>query len=60
MTKAAVEKMQLCQIHFYQKIARKKVARVNAAVDRFFKRLHWPHMKRAYKRYRAYTSFFQT
>ena len=23
--------MQLCQIHFYQKIARKKVARVNAA-----------------------------
>ena len=25
--------MQLCQIHFYQKIARKKVARVNAASD---------------------------
>ena len=25
--------MQLCQIHFYQKIARKKVARVNAALD---------------------------
>ena len=24
--------MQLCQIHFYQKIARKKVARVNAAL----------------------------
>ena len=23
--------MQLCQFHFYQKIARKKVARVNAA-----------------------------
>ena len=29
--KTAIEKMQLCQIHFYQKIARKKVARVNAA-----------------------------
>ena len=26
--------MQLCQIHFYQKIARKKVARVNAAFSR--------------------------
>ena len=26
--------MQLCQIHFYQKIARKKVARVNAALGR--------------------------
>ena len=25
--------MQLCHIHFYQKIARKKVARVNAALD---------------------------
>ena len=25
--------MQLCYIHFYQKIARKKVARVNAALD---------------------------
>ena len=24
--------MQLCQIHFYQKLARKKVARVNAAL----------------------------
>ena len=24
--------MQLCQINFYQKIARKKVARVNAAL----------------------------
>ena len=24
--------MQLCYIHFYQKIARKKVARVNAAL----------------------------
>ena len=33
MIKAAVEKMQLCQIHFYQKIARKKVARVNAALS---------------------------
>ena len=32
MIKAAVEKMQLCQIHFYQKIPRKKVARVNAAL----------------------------
>ena len=31
MIKAAVEYMQLCPIHFYQKIARKKVARVNAA-----------------------------
>ena len=28
--------MQLCQIHFYQKIARKKVARVNAALRRHF------------------------
>ena len=27
--------MQLCQIHFYQKIARKKVARVNAALGRY-------------------------
>ena len=27
--------MQLCYIHFYQKIARKKVARVNAALDKF-------------------------
>ena len=27
--------MQLCQIHFYQKIARKKVARVNAALFYF-------------------------
>ena len=26
--------MQLCQIHFHQKIARKKVARVNAALVR--------------------------
>ena len=26
--------MQLCQFHFYQKIARKKVARVNAALRR--------------------------
>ena len=26
-----IEYMQLCHIHFYQKIARKKVARVNAA-----------------------------
>ena len=32
MIKAAVEKTQLCQIHFYQKIAGKKVARVNAAL----------------------------
>ena len=30
-----IEKMQLCHIHFYQKIARKKVARVNAALQRF-------------------------
>ena len=28
--------MQLCQIHFYQKVARKKVARVNAAYESFF------------------------
>ena len=27
--------MQLCYIHFYQKIARKKVARVNAALPIF-------------------------
>ena len=27
--------MQLCHIHFYQKIARKKVARVNAAFPSF-------------------------
>ena len=27
--------MQLCYIHFYQKIARKKIARVNAALQRF-------------------------
>ena len=27
--------MQLCYIHFYQKIARKKVARVNAALNVF-------------------------
>ena len=25
--------MQLCQMHFYQKIERKKVARVNAALQ---------------------------
>ena len=29
--------MQLCHIHFYQKIARKNVARVNAALDRFIR-----------------------
>ena len=28
--------MQLCQIHFYQKIARKKVARVNATLNTFW------------------------
>ena len=28
-----IEYMQLCQIHLYQKIARKKVARVNAALS---------------------------
>ena len=28
--------MQLCYIHFYQKIARKKVARVNAALRPIF------------------------
>ena len=32
MIKTAVEQMQLCQIHFYQKIARKKVARVNVTL----------------------------
>ena len=30
-----IEEMQLSHIHFYQKIARKKVARVNAALVRF-------------------------
>ena len=30
-TRTAIEYMQLCHIHFYQKIAPKKVARVNAA-----------------------------
>ena len=30
--KTIIELMQLCQIHFYQKIARKKVARINAAL----------------------------
>ena len=29
-----IEYMQLCHIHLYQKIARKKVARVNAALAR--------------------------
>ena len=29
-----IEYMQLCHIHLYQKIARKKVARVNAALGR--------------------------
>ena len=28
-----IEYMQLCHIHLYQKIARKKVARVNAALE---------------------------
>ena len=36
MIKTAVELMQLCQIHFYQKIARKKVARVNAVLHLHF------------------------
>ena len=31
--KTIIEYMQLCHIHFYQKIARKKVDRVNAALD---------------------------
>ena len=31
MIKTAIEQMQLCQIRFYQKIALKKVTRVNAA-----------------------------
>ena len=30
-----IEYMQRCHIHLYQKIARKKVARVNAALERF-------------------------
>ena len=29
-----IEHMQLCQIHLYHKIARKKVASVNAALKR--------------------------
>ena len=29
-----IDYMQICHIHFYQKIARIKVARVNAAYDR--------------------------
>ena len=29
-----IEHMQLCHIHFYQKIARKKVARVNEALHK--------------------------
>ena len=47
--------MQLCQIHFYQKIARKKVARVNAAlevdcifyflVDFFFSRINIKYLQ---------------
>ena len=32
--------MQLCHIHFYQKIARKKVARVNAALGEVMKTIH--------------------
>ena len=32
MIKNAVEQMQFCKTHFYQKIARKKVARVNAVL----------------------------
>ena len=32
-----IEYMQLCHIHFYQKIALKKVARVNAALRSQFK-----------------------
>ena len=38
--------MQLCHIHFYQKIAPKKVARVNAALGRFSstkQRFCWAH-----------------
>ena len=30
-----IEYMQLCHIHLYQKIARKKVVRVNAALGSF-------------------------
>ena len=30
--RTTIEYMQLCHIHLYQKIARKKVARVNAAL----------------------------
>ena len=32
--RAIIEYVQLCHIHFYQKIARKKVACVNAALGR--------------------------
>ena len=35
MNKTAVKKMQLYLIHFYQKITRKKVTRVNVAKERF-------------------------
>ena len=36
-----IEYMQLCHIHLYQQIARKKVARVNAALQSFLtKRFH--------------------
>ena len=31
--KTIIEYMQLCHIHLYQTIARKKVARVNAALE---------------------------
>ena len=34
-TRTVIEYMQLCHIHFYQKIARKKVARVNAALHTY-------------------------
>ena len=30
-----IEYMQLCHIHLYQKIARRKVARVNAALETY-------------------------
>ena len=34
--RTTIEYMQFCHIHLYQKIARKKVARVNAALERKF------------------------
>ena len=40
--------MQLCQIHFYQKIGRKKVVRVNVAEDILFRNRHSFFIPRQY------------